>query len=108
MRRRRCARPSRSATASKLHADIAGLLNCKLDAVVIAAPDPFHPELAVAALEAGLHVMCEKPLALTVAGCDRIAAARDRAGRVLQVAYMKRTTRPTSAPSNCCRRASRT
>ena len=73
-----------------LHADIQGLLGAKLDAVVIAAPDAFHPQLAIAALEAGLHVMCEKPLALTLAGCDRIAAARDRAGRVLQVAYMKR------------------
>src|SRR6202040_1107445 len=62
----------------------------KLDAVVIAAPDSFHPALAIAALDAGVHVMCEKPLALTVAGCDRIPAARDRAGRVLQVAYMKR------------------
>lgn len=74
----------------ELHADIGGLLSCRLDAVVIAAPDPFHPDLAIAALEAGLHVLCEKPLALTVAACDRIAAARDRAGRVLQVAYMKR------------------
>src|SRR5215204_5118301 len=72
------------------HADISGLLDCKLDAVVIAAPDAFHPDLAVAALGAGLHVLCEKPLALTLAGCDRIAAARDRAGKVLQVAYMKR------------------
>jgi predicted dehydrogenase len=70
--------------------DLAGLLGFGLDALVIAAPDPFHPDLAVAALEAGLHVLCEKPLALTVAGCDRIAAARDRAGRVVQVAYMKR------------------
>ncbi len=75
---------------AELHADIGGLLNCNLDAVVIAAPDPFHPELAVAALDAGLHVLCEKPLALTLDGCDRIKAARDRAGRVLQVAYMKR------------------
>jgi predicted dehydrogenase len=74
----------------ELHGDIQGLLACKLDALVIAAPDSFHPALAVAALEAGLHVMCEKPLALTLAGCDRIAAARDRAGRVVQVAYMKR------------------
>lgn len=73
-----------------LHPDIGGLLTCELDAVVIAAPDPFHPTLAVAALDAGLHVMCEKPLALTVAGCDQIAAARDRSGRVVQVAYMKR------------------
>ncbi len=74
----------------ELHADLQGLLGCNLDALVIAAPDPFHPALAVSALEAGLHVMCEKPLALTVAGCDRIAAARDRSGRVVQVAYMKR------------------
>jgi predicted dehydrogenase len=75
---------------AEIHPDIQGLLKCKLDAVVIAAPDPFHPALAVAALDAGLHVMCEKPLALTLAGCDRIAAARDRAKRVVQVAYMKR------------------
>jgi predicted dehydrogenase len=73
-----------------VHPTLGNLLAGGLDALVIAAPDPFHPELAVAALEAGLHVMCEKPLALTVAGCDRIAAARDRSGRVLQVAYMKR------------------
>jgi len=74
----------------ELHPDLKGLLGAKLDALVIAAPDPFHPALAVGALEAGLHVMCEKPLALTLSGCDRIAAARDRTGRVLQVAYMKR------------------
>jgi predicted dehydrogenase len=70
--------------------DAAGLLSARLDAVVIAAPDPFHPEFAIAALEAGLHVLCEKPLALTVGACDRIAAARDRAARIVQVAYMKR------------------
>jgi len=74
----------------QLHADLKGLLTCDLDALVIAAPDVLHPELAIAALDAGLHVMCEKPLALTIEGCDRIAAARDRSGRVLQVAYMKR------------------
>lgn len=73
-----------------VHADINGLLSAGLDAVVIAAPDAFHPDLAATALEAGLHVLCEKPLAITLAGCDRIAAARDKSGRVLQVAYMKR------------------
>jgi predicted dehydrogenase len=74
----------------QIHPDIDGILAHQLDAVVIAAPDPFHPALAIGALDAGLHVMCEKPLALTVEGCDDIAAARDRSGRVLQVAYMKR------------------
>ncbi|MDQ7246408.1 Gfo/Idh/MocA family protein [Dongia sedimenti] len=75
----------------QLHADLPSLLKAtKLDALVIAAPDPFHPDLAVTALEAGLHVLCEKPLSLTLSGCDRIKAARDKAGKVLQVAYMKR------------------
>jgi predicted dehydrogenase len=73
-----------------LSPNLAGILGAKLDAVVIAAPDPFHPELAVAALDAGLHVMCEKPLALTLSGCDQIATARDKSGKVVQVAYMKR------------------
>lgn len=75
---------------AELHAGLDDLLACELDAVVIAAPDPLHPALAAASLAAGLHVLCEKPLSLTVSGCDRIAAARDRSGRVLQVAYMKR------------------
>ncbi|MGH6893341.1 MAG: Gfo/Idh/MocA family protein [Dongiaceae bacterium] len=74
----------------ELHADIDGLQSWGLDAVVIAAPDALHPDFAVAALDANLHVLCEKPLALTLAGCDRIGAARDRSDRVLQVAYMKR------------------
>jgi predicted dehydrogenase len=75
----------------ELHADLPSLIKAaKLDALVIAAPDPFHPDLAVTALEAGLHVLCEKPLSLTLSGCDRIKAARDKAGKVLQVAYMKR------------------
>src|SRR5262249_38156265 len=75
----------------ELHADLPSLLKAtKLDALVIAAPDPFHPELAATALAAGLHVLCSKPLSLTRAGCDGIKAARDKAGKVLQVAYMKR------------------
>src|ERR1700742_3825577 len=74
-----------------LYPDLPSMLKgTKLDALVIAAPDPFHPELAVAALDAGLNVLCEKPLALTLSGIDRIKAARDKSGKVLQVAYMKR------------------
>ena len=85
----------RSAVAARygirsVHADLEDLLAIGIDAVVIAAPDAFHPALAIKALEAGVHVLCEKPLALTVEGCEAIAAARDRTGRVVQVAYMKR------------------
>ena len=61
-----------------------------LDAVVIASPAATHVEVALAALETGLHVFCEKPLAITLADIDRITSARNRTGKVVQVGYMKR------------------
>jgi predicted dehydrogenase len=74
----------------ELHPSIDGLLGLGLDAVVVAVPDAYHADVSIQALEAGLHVLCEKPLALSVAECDRIAAARDAAARVVQVGTMKR------------------
>jgi predicted dehydrogenase len=74
----------------ELHASMDGLVGLGLDAVVVALPDAYHADVSVQALEVGLHVLCEKPLALSVAECDRIAAARDAAGRVVQVGTMKR------------------
>lgn len=61
-----------------------------LDAILIAAPDPYHAEITLAALDRGLHVFCEKPLCFSVAEAEEIAAARARAGKVVQVGYMKR------------------
>jgi len=53
----------------------------RADAVFVASRDDAHAEGAVAALQAGKHVYCEKPMAITVEDCDRIAdAARDAAG----------------------------
>ena len=72
------------------HASLDGLLGLGLDAIVVAVPDAFHADVACQGLEADLHVLCEKPLALSLEECDRIAAARDAAGRVLQVGTMKR------------------
>lgn len=66
------------------------LLALRLDALLIAAPDPWHGALAEAAVDAGLHVFCEKPLCYGPAEIDALAAARDRAGVVVQVGYMKR------------------
>jgi predicted dehydrogenase len=74
----------------ELHPSMDGLVGLGLDAVVVAVPDVYHADVSIQALEAGLHVLCEKPLALSVAECDRIAAARDAAGRVVQVGTMKR------------------
>lgn len=70
--------------------DIRQLLELPLDAVVVASPDPLHHEQILAALARGFHVFCEKPLCYAVTDIDELIAARDRAGRVLQVGYMKR------------------
>ncbi len=66
------------------------LLAEPLDAVVIATPDAYHADLIVAALERGLHVFCEKPLCYSLTDAERIRTTRDRAGRIVQVGYMKR------------------
>ena len=61
-----------------------------VDAVVIVSPPRFHAEHAIEALEAGKHVLLEKPMALSLADADRIIAAADRAGRRLQIGFMRR------------------
>lgn len=71
-------------------ADLDQLLAMPLDAVVIASPDALHWEQALAALARGLHVFCEKPLCYSPGDIDDLISARDRAGLVLQVGYMKR------------------
>jgi predicted dehydrogenase len=58
-----------------------------VDAIVIAVPDPAHRAAVLTALEAGVHVFCEKPLAVSVGEVDEILAARG--DRVVQVGYMK-------------------
>ncbi len=65
------------------------LTDREVDAVYLATPVYLHAEQAVAAAEAGKHVLCEKPMAMNVAECDRIIAAA-RAHQVkLGVAYYR-------------------
>jgi len=70
--------------------DASELLGQDLDAVVIAAPDPWHAELARLAMEAGLHVFCEKPLCYSSGEAALLAEVQLRRKVVLQVGYMKR------------------
>jgi predicted dehydrogenase len=55
------------------------------DAIVSVLPTDLHAEYAVLAMKAGCHVFSEKPMALTVAQCDRMIRARDRYRRELMV-----------------------
>jgi predicted dehydrogenase len=59
----------------------------QIDAVYITLPNSLHCDYAVRAADAGIHVLCEKPLAVTEAECRRMIDAADRAGVKLMVAY---------------------
>lgn len=59
-----------------------------VDAVYIPLPNHMHVEWAVKALEAGKHVLVEKPLALQASGFDPVIASRDASGRLAAEAYM--------------------
>lgn len=72
-------------------ADYRRLIDRKdIDAIIVASPDHFHEEHAVAALEAGKHVYCEKPLAITTEGCDHILKAWKKSGKKLMVGFNMR------------------
>jgi glucose-fructose oxidoreductase len=58
-----------------------------VDAVYIALPNSMHAEYTIRAANAGVHVLCEKPLAVTAAECERMIDACDGAGVKLMTAY---------------------
>ena len=60
-----------------------------VDAVYIATPVSRHADQAIGALAAGKHVLCEKPLAMNLAECDRMLAAADDSQGFLGVAYYR-------------------
>jgi predicted dehydrogenase/aryl-alcohol dehydrogenase-like predicted oxidoreductase len=62
----------------------------EIDAIYIAVPHPFHAEWAIKAAEAGKHVLCEKPLALTAFEADAMMHAARKAGTFLGEAFMYR------------------
>lgn len=67
-------------------------LFAEVDAVVICTPNKFHAEISVAALQAGVHVMCEKPMAMTVTECEAMLDASRKSGKLLSIAYHYRHT----------------
>jgi myo-inositol 2-dehydrogenase/D-chiro-inositol 1-dehydrogenase/scyllo-inositol 2-dehydrogenase (NAD+) len=59
-------------------------------AVVVVTPTRFHRDIVVAAAKAGKHVLCEKPMAITVEECREMIRAAEEHRRVLQIGFMRR------------------
>lgn len=66
------------------------LANADVDIVDVCTPTPWHAEAAIVGLEAGKHVLCEKPMALSLEACDEMVRAADAAPGALMIAHVIR------------------
>lgn len=64
----------------------------KIDAVSICVANQMHAEMTIAALRAGKHVLCEKPMATTLSDCMAMVEAASEAGKVLVIGHNQRLT----------------
>ena len=62
----------------------------QVEAVIVATPDAMHEPQVIAAVQAGKHVLCEKPMTTTYAGCQRMAAAIRASGVTFAMGYNNR------------------
>lgn len=77
------------------YTDMAQMVNqASVDICVVTTPHPAHGQPAIAALEAGAHVLVEKPLAASLADCDAMLAAARKAGKQLAVVSQRRFYEP--------------
>ncbi len=64
-----------------------------IDAVSVCTANAFHCEVTVAALQAGKHVLCEKPMATTLAECEQMVEAAKKSGKFLMIGHNQRLAR---------------
>ena len=82
---------------AKVFTDYKELLKLDLDVVHVLTPNKQHSFITVDALEAGKHVMCEKPMAINTAEAQKMIDAAKRTGKKLTIGYQNRF-RPESIP----------
>lgn len=61
--------------------------NKNIDIIYVVLPNSMHAEYTIRGFGAGKHVICEKPMAITVEDCDRMLAAQQKAGKKLSIGY---------------------
>lgn len=69
------------------------LADPSIDAVSVCVANNAHAEISIAALKAGKHVLCEKPMATTLAECEAMVAAARESGKFLMIGQNQRLTR---------------
>jgi len=91
--------PERSKAASekfgpgKTYLDYRDLLKDKeIDAVSVTTPNNVHRQPTIDALNAGKHVLCEKPMGMNAAECKKMCAAAKKSGKILQIGLNTRWT----------------
>ncbi|OMP68195.1 Gfo/Idh/MocA family protein [Domibacillus epiphyticus] len=70
----------------RVYTDLNDMLE-NIDALLITTPNKYHAPAAVQALNAGVHVLCEKPMALNTKECKEMIEAAEKSGKVLTIAY---------------------
>jgi len=81
---------------SKVYTDYAEMLkDDEVDIVHICTPSGMHSDMAVAAAQAGKHVLCEKPMDITLEKADAMIGAADQAGIKMGVIFQRRTYKST-------------
>lgn len=83
--------PNRYKTAEEMMA------NEKLDVVSVATPNKFHAPLAIMALDAGCHVLCEKPMAMNAQEAQQMLDAADKSGKRLMINFSYRFNEQSQA-----------
>ncbi len=75
----------------KYFVDYKQLIDSRMcDAVVVATPHWFHPEISIYAFKKGLHVLCEKPIAVTVSQAEKLIQAAKKSEKVFGVNFQRR------------------
>ncbi|MBT2216795.1 Gfo/Idh/MocA family oxidoreductase [Virgibacillus dakarensis] len=80
------------------------LQNSSIDVVHVCTPNNAHAEISIAALEAGKHVMCEKPMAKTSQEAKAMLNAAERTGKKLTIGYQNRFRQDSQYLHHVCKR----